>query len=319
MEELTACPAPSLSSRSHAAASLVRAFFEGRNARTIAAYRADLADFARFLEAEDTTHAVAALFERTSTEANLSILAYRADLQTRGLSSSTINRRLAAIRSLLKLAKALDMVTWEVVAKNTPVAAYRDTKGPTLANIRRLLAAVAKRPDRKGIRDFAMFRLLYDLALRRNELVTLDLDHVDLERGVLQVLRKGRAERVPMTLAAPTKEAIEKWIALRGADNGPLFLNCDRAGKGDRVTGVSVNRIVAMWGRKVGLRLTAHQLRHAAITHALDATNGDVRAVARFSGHRQLQTLVVYDDNRTDMAGEISRALAASADPAMSI
>jgi integrase/recombinase XerC len=77
--------------------------------------------------------------------------------------------------------------------------------------------------------------------------------------------------------------------------------------------------MVAKWGTKIGLRLTAHQLRHAAITHALDATNGDVRAVARFSGHRQLQTLVVYDDNRTDLAAEISRIIAGSADPSLSI
>lgn len=267
---------------------LVRAFFEGRNERTTQAYRADLEDFSR-------------------------------DLLQRHLSAATVNRRLSAIRSLLKLAKSLGFVTWEVIAKNAPVVPYRDTKGPTLPSVRRLFAVVAKRPDRKGVRDFALIRVMYNLALRRNEAVTLDLSHVEIERGVLQVLRKGRTDRQPMTLAKPTAEALRQWISLRGPESGPLFLNCDRAGKGERLTGVSVNRIVAKWGTKIGLRLTAHQLRHAAITHALDATNGDVRAVARFSGHRQLQTLVVYDDNRIDLGAEISRIIASSADPAMSI
>lgn len=160
---------------------------------------------------------------------------------------------------------------------------------------------------------------MYDLALRRNEVVTLDLSHVEVERGVIQVLRKGRTDRQPMTLAAPTVEALKRWVSSRGSESGPLFLNCDRAGKGKGLNGISVSRIVAAWGRKIGLRLTAHHLRHAAITHALDATNGDLRAVARFSGHRQLQTLVVYDDNRNDLGAEVSRLVATLADPLLSI
>jgi integrase/recombinase XerC len=298
---------------------LVRAFFEGRKERTTQAYRADLADFSRFIAARTTESAASSLLADSAAHANLTILGYRADLLQRHLSAATVNRRLSAIRSLLKLAKSLGFVSWEVVAKNAPVIPYRDTKGPTLQNVRRLFAVVRKRPDRKGIRDFALLRLMYDLALRRNEAVTLDLSHAEIERGVLQVIRKGRTDRQPMTLAPPTSEALKLWISLRGPESGPLFLNCDRAGKGERLTGVSVNRIVAKWGTKIGLRLTAHQLRHAAITHALDATNGDVRAVARFSGHRQLQTLVVYDDNRVDLGAEISRIIASSADPAMSI
>jgi integrase/recombinase XerC len=294
---------------------LIRAFFEGRNERTVQAYRADLQDFARFVSVSTTTGAASLLIGGSAVQANLTILGYRASLVTRGLSSATINRRLAAIRSLLKLAKALGLVTWDVIAKNSPVMAYRDTRGPSVADIRRLLGAVSKRGDRQGLRDFALLRCLYDLGLRRNEAVTLDLTHIDLAGGVVEVLRKGRTERQPMTLAGPTLEALTRWISIRGSAEGPLFPNCDRARKGDRLTGVSVNRIVAQWGTKVGLTLTAHQLRHAAITHALDATNGDVRAVARFSGHRQLQTLVVYDDNRTDMAGQISGLIARSADP----
>jgi integrase/recombinase XerC len=53
-----------------------------------------------------------------------------------------------------------------------------------------------------------------------------------------------------------------------------------------------------------------HGLRHAAITEALRLTRGDVRAVQRFSRHRDLWTLTLYDDNRADLAGEIARQLA---------
>ncbi len=62
----------------------------------------------------------------------------------------------------------------------------------------------------------------------------------------------------------------------------------------------------------VGLKTWPHGLRHAAITEALDLTGGDVRKVQRFSRHRDLQTLTIYDDNRVDLAGEVSKLVASN-------
>lgn len=76
---------------------------------------------------------------------------------------------------MLKLANALGLVTWEIIAKNARVIPYRDTRRPTVTNVRRLLAAVHKRRDPQGVRDFALLRLLYDLALRRNKAATLEV------------------------------------------------------------------------------------------------------------------------------------------------
>jgi integrase/recombinase XerC len=61
-------------------------------------------------------------------------------------------------------------------------------------------------------------------------------------------------------------------------------------------------------GQRAGLsrRLRPHGLRHAGITTALDRTGGDVRAVARFSGHKKLDTLLIYDDNRRDLGGQVA-------------
>ena len=99
-----------------------------------------------------------------------------------------------------------------------------------------------------------------------------------------------------------------------GIDRGPLFINFDRAGKGNgRLTSTSLYRIVRDLGKKIDLKVRPHGLRHAAITEALDLTNGNVRAVQRFSRHRDLRILNVYDDNRTDLAGEVARKVAATA------
>ena len=52
-----------------------------------------------------------------------------------------------------------------------------------------------------------------------------------------------------------------------------------------------------------------HGLRHGGITRALDLTHGNVRETARFSRHKDVRTLMVYDDNRTDVGGEITRLI----------
>ena len=63
-------------------------------------------------------------------------------------------------------------------------------------------------------------------------------------------------------------------------------------------------------GGEVGIKTTAHGLRHAAITTGLDLSGGDVRAVQRFSRHRNLATLMIYDDNRQDLGGKVARLVA---------
>jgi integrase/recombinase XerC len=292
---------------------LLRAFLDSKSPKTVEAYAADLLDFTSFLQQPSPVKGISHLLSQNGRDANVTIFSYRAALIDRGLQPSTVNRRLSALRSLITLAKALGVVDWSVIAPNLRVQPYRDTRGPSRPQIRQLFRHVLTTGGKRGIRDYALLRLLYDCALRRNEAVTLDLSYISLAIPQILVLRKGTLDRSPLTLASPTTSALRSWLEVRGDAAGPVFLNLDRAGKGERLTGVSVNRVVAGWGREIGLRLTAHQLRHAAITHALDATGGDVRAVARFSGHRQIQTLLVYDDNRNDLAGHITNLVALAA------
>ena len=61
-----------------------------------------------------------------------------------------------------------------------------------------------------------------------------------------------------------------------------------------------------MMGEKLGTAIRPHGLRHAAITAALDETNGNVRQARDFSGHASIEVLMKYDDNRKDVAGDIA-------------
>lgn len=294
------------------AARLVQAFLSGRNAQTIRAYSADLGDFAAFLDAGDVNAAAAQLLGRGHGEANGVALAYKSRMVERGLAAATINRRLAALRSLVKLGRTLGVVPWVLEVQNAKAQAYRDTRGPGRAGFVALLAQLAGRLDAKAVRDRAILRLLYERALRCCEVTRLDLADVDLQTSTLHVLGKGRTQKEPLTLAAPTMAAVARWLEVRGLEAGPLFVNLDRAHSRRRLSGTGVYDLVRELGDDAGIRARPHGLRHAAITEALDRGT-DVRAVQRFSRHRDLRILLVYDDNREDLGGQVACAIAEAA------
>lgn len=295
----------------HPGERLVAAFFAGRNPRTVAAYREDLDVFRGFVGPPTLQDAAALLLGRPHGEANALVLAWKADMVERGLAAATINRRLAAVRSLVKLGRTLGLVPWALDVEGVDAQPYRNTRGPGVEAVRRMVSAVQARGDAKGVRDAAIIRLLHDLALRRGEVVSLNLEDLDLEEGRLAVLGKGRTAQVWMTVPPPTLDALNAWLAVRGTEPGPLFKSFDHAGKGSgRLTGAGVFNLVRDAGRAVGITVRPHGLRHTAITEALDATRGDVRKVQRFSRHRDVRTLQIYDDNRQDFCGEVAALVA---------
>jgi len=89
---------------------LVRAFLSGRNERTVKAYSQDLADFQPFMGASTVDEAAKVLLANGHGPANATALAYKAHLVERGLQSATVNRRWAALRSLVQLARIMGLV-----------------------------------------------------------------------------------------------------------------------------------------------------------------------------------------------------------------
>ena len=289
--------------------SLVQAFLAGRSIRTLAAYCGDLEDFRAFLAVPSLDDAATALLVNQGN-GNAIALAYRASLLDRRLAPATVNRRLAALRSLVKVARLLGRVSWALDVESVKSARYRDTRGPGTQGVRRMLDQLARRRDRKAVRDTALVRLLYDVALRRAELLALNLGDVDLAAGVVRIVGKGRREPESITLPAPTMAALAMWIGIRGPFPGALFVNLDPARKGHRLTGTGLYRVVRRLGAQVGVQTRPHGLRHAGITEALERTGGNLRAAARFSRHRDWRTLAIYDDNREDVAGKVAALVA---------
>jgi integrase/recombinase XerC len=107
-------------------------------------------------------------------------------------------------------------------------------------------------------------------------------------------------EGMPGSLTAWTGKRLRRWYSLQGYAAVP-----SRLGYRDLL------RYIVGLGERAGLdrHATPHQLRHLSITTALDRTGGDVRKVQRYARHASPQTTIRYDDNRQDLAGEITRMM----------
>lgn len=296
---------------SEAVSGLIQTFLHTKRGGTLTAYRQDLEALQRFAETSDVPAAVGGVLEGGALKANQTIAAFRQHMIEGGLAGATINRRLSAIRSLTTLARAVGLIDWTVEVPGVKQVAYRDTRGPDGEGMRRLFKTTRQRTDAKGLRDYAILRLLFDLGLRRAEVTELDLAHVCLTDEILLVRGKGYHDREALTLPGATINALRAWIRVRGRKEGALFYTFDRASDGQaRLTCSGLHRIVTRLGRRAGIKVRPHGLRHAAITTALDLTNGDVRAVQKFSRHANVATVIRYDDNRQDLAGDVATQVA---------
>jgi integrase/recombinase XerC len=119
----------------------------------------------------------------------------------------------------------------------------------------------------------------------------------------LRILGKGRGTQAEtIDLGSATVQAIADWLQERGScsHDSPLFIALDSANTGHRLTGDGLRKIIVRHSENAGItkQMSPHRIRHSAITAALDATDGDVRKVQKLSRHKNLNTLMVYDDNR---------------------
>jgi integrase/recombinase XerC len=105
-------------------------------------------------------------------------------------------------------------------------------------------------------------------------------------------------------------------LKLRGDFSGPLFLNLDRAHKGNgRISGKSIYRLVRGLGEKIGIKTRPHGIRHTAVTEAVkkaQRNNMDIEEVLDFSRHRDVRTLMIYRDKERNVQGKLSELVSES-------
>lgn len=286
-----------------------------RSVQTRRAYAKDLRDFFTFIANSDPTpELVREFLALEQFDALALVLSYRQHLIQKGLKESTVNRRLAAIKSLVNYARTIGRCKFTLAdIKNEKVRRYTDTSGIPSEQMKTLLN-LCDRSTLKGKRDYAIFRLLWSNALRRGEISSANVSDLDVDNRCLWIQGKGRGtEKEKIELGLATLEAIQDWLQTRGRvrKNAPLFCTLDCCTKGHRLSGEAIYTIVRELAEKAGIKkpLSPHRIRHSSITAALDATGGDVRRVQKLSRHHDLNTLMIYDDNRKNAQGEITNLL----------
>jgi integrase len=279
--------------------------------QTQTTYSAALVDFTAFAGSVDAAAALSGLCAGRQ-RAKIILIEYQASMhKVRELAPATVNLRLAAIKSFLAFAEDLDVIDWTIRIKPIKSAILRDTSGPGVDALQGMLDQANDRDDAKGRRDTAIVRLLFDLGLRRKEVVGLDLVDVDLVTGRLSVLGKARTEKEWITLPPETSRAIAAWIEFRGSDDGPLFIGLHRGAKGDRLSGQAVYAVIRALGDGQGLKTSPHRIRHSAITTACSVEK-DLHRVKRFSRHQSTEMINRYVDGLEDAGGETAKLVAAT-------
>lgn len=308
-------PLPAIQPSADVELDLVAMVLAGLKPQSQAGYLKDLKALAVFLGSASAAAAIARLYQLARGEANAVVAAWVAELLEHQLSPATIRRRVAAIARVFKAGRRFGLTDVTPEAELPRSEPLRDTTGPGKRGWDRMLALAeteAKSGKPVALRNLAAVLLLHDRGLRRGELAGLDWPgDFDPTRPGVQILGKGKREMIWLTISDRASTAIQRWTAVRGDWEGPLFTRCDHAGKTPtRLTGHGVNDLVKALADRAELPRTvrAHGLRHQAVTEALDS-GWSVRDTMQFSRHVDPRTVMSYDDRRKDVGGEISRSL----------
>ncbi len=277
---------------------------KGYSNNTLAAYQNDLNQFLVFLQVESQD-------QRPRSWDNVTrdhIVSYILEMKEREYASSTVARKVAAVKSFFKFLESAGQI------KNNPA---KDMETPraekhlpatiSAEDVDRLLAAPAGDAPASQ-RDRAMLELLYATGLRVSELVALDVSDVNLDEGTVRCMGKGKKERV-LPVYDRAREALATYVTqgrlkLLGKHNNEdaLFLNR----RGTRLTRQGLWLIIKRYVEEVGIEgnVTPHTLRHSFATHMLRG-GADLRAVQQMLGHANISTTQIYTQVTPDHMREV--------------
>jgi integrase/recombinase XerC len=261
------------------------------SAHTIISYETDLMNLVQFLRVEGVES-----FDKVHKESLRAFIGYLLD---HNFSQRSVARKIASVRSFFKYLRRHKIVSGNPalilinpkVGKRLP--AFLDER-----SVNQLLSLPDKNtPD--GKRDAAILELFYSTGMRLSELISLNVNDLRKDEGLIKIKGKGRKERI-VPVGRKALNAIDTYlttrkdsfsISHRKPDERPLFI----LGGGRRLYPQAVGRMVRKYIGAVSEieKKSPHVLRHTFATHLLNH-GADIRAVKELLGHVSLSTTQVY-------------------------
>jgi integrase/recombinase XerD len=265
---------------------------KGLSKNTIESYSIDLKKFQDFLSLKNKNFA-------SFTRAD--VVDFIETLRNKGYSISSTCRFISSIKSLCKYL-IIENVIKEDPSENlqTPKRWERLPKSLTVSEVRSFLELDTPIDKPITMRDSVMLELLYSSGLRVSELVSLKVEDINLEAGFIRVLGKGSKERVvPVNIRAIGRlrgylnKARQEILKKR--QSSYLFVT----GRGRSLTRQRFWQTIKTLGRKKGIDLSPHTLRHSFATHLLEG-GADLRSVQKMLGHSDISTTQIYTKVTTE-------------------
>lgn len=280
---------------------------------TVAAYQSSLVNFAKFLGMDDGRRALGYLLSLNRLDADLKVAEYLGWLTANGKTPSTIRVRLSAIKFYVRVAHRAAWVDWVLTTEGPPQETIKEVEGPTPEQFERILEVVDGLEGDTATRNRLLIYMLSFTALRISEALSIDLEHIDLQRGTVSVKRKGsRLKRDRRPIPTGTRNILIEWLEERGGDPGPLFCTSemDEEGVPRRLHRSSAWRLIRRIGKRAGMpALHPHAFRHFSTTEALEVTDGNTRGTMKHTGHKSERMISIYEDKRQDVAGDIAQKI----------
>lgn len=267
---------------------------KGLSKNTIESYAFDLKKFEEFLLSKNIS---LSSFKRSD------IVDFIDRLRYEGYSASSICRIISSIKGVCKYL-IIENIVQEDPAENlqSPKKWERLPKALGISEVKSLLEKSITENSRNpaAVRDYVMIELLYSSGLRVSELVSLRLEDIHFDAGFLRVVGKGSKERiVPVSMRALEKiknyMKRERMEILKKKPSTYLFVT----NRGGPMTRQRFWQTIKKTGKKLGIPLSPHTMRHSFATHLLEG-GADLRSLQKMLGHSDISTTQVYTKVTTD-------------------
>jgi|SRR5690625_3497304 len=225
------------------------------------------------------------------------IMDYLMSLKAEGLAASTVSRAMASIRAIYRFLLQEKLIENDPSAHMyTPKIEKKLPRALTIEEVERLLDA-PQQSTPHGLRDKAMLELLYATGMRVSELMSLNIDHMNLGLGFVRCIGKGAKERIiPLGRIAIDHvgnymDHARDQLVKENRPDDALFLNH----LGTRLSRQGFWKIIKKHALHANIhkRITPHTLRHSFATHLLE-NGADLRAVQEMLGHSDISTTQIY-------------------------